>query len=136
VKTVFVDSNVFLRFFARDDAGQYKHAAKLFRDAAAGKLELVTGPPVLFEIAWTLRAAYRQPQGKILEVLSAIRTLPGLRLTDAALVDEALTAAQRTGQEFADSYIFAGAEEAGSDEIATFNRSHFEKLGVALRWAE
>ncbi|MCX5758081.1 MAG: type II toxin-antitoxin system VapC family toxin, partial [Candidatus Hydrogenedentes bacterium] len=79
MKCVFVDSNVFLRFFTQDDAGQYKDAVKLFRDAAVGELELVAGPPVLFEIAWTLRAAYRQPREKVLEVLSAIRALPGLR---------------------------------------------------------
>ena len=135
MKCVFVDSNVFLRFFTRDDAGQYKDAVKLFRDAAGGELELVTGPPVLFEIAWTLRAAYRQPREKVLEVVSAIRALPGLRLVDADLVDEALTAARRSGQEFADSYFFASAHETGADEIATFNRSHFERLGAVLHWA-
>ena len=135
MRTVFVDSNVFLRFFTRDDAGQYKHAAKLFRDAAAGKLELVTGPPVLFEIAWTFRAAYRQPLEKVLDVVSAIRALPGLRLVDAALVDEALAVARRSAQEFADAYVVASAHEAGADEIATFNRSHFERLGAVLHWA-
>lgn len=136
MKTVFVDSNVFLRFFAQDDAGQYKQAERLFRDAAAGKLELVTGPPVLFEIAWTLRSAYRQPAGRILEVLSAIRSLPGLRLEDAGLFDKALETARRSGQEFADSYICVSANEAGADEIATFNRVHFEELGMTLHWAE
>jgi predicted nucleic acid-binding protein len=134
MKRVFVDSNVFLRFFTRDDAGQYKDAAKLFRDAAAGKLELITWPPVLFEIVWTLRAAYRQPREKALEVVSAIRALPGLRLVDAVVVDEALAAAQRSGQEFADAYVVASAHEAGADEIATFNRSHFERLGALLHW--
>jgi predicted nucleic acid-binding protein len=135
MKCVFVDSNVFLRFFTRDDAGQYKEAVKLFRQAAAGELELVTGPPVLFEIAWTLRAAYRQPREKVIEVMSAIRALPGLRLVDADLVDEALTSARRSGQEFADSYLLASAQEAGADEIATFNRSPFESLGAVLHWA-
>lgn len=134
MKRVFVDSNVFLRFFTRDEAGQYKDAVKLFRDAAAGEMELVTGPPVLFEIAWMLRSAYRQPRAKVLEVVSAIRALPGLRLMDAALVDEALTAARQTEQEFADSYVFASAQEAGANEIATFNRSHFKRFGVALHW--
>lgn len=59
-KTVFVDSNVFLRFFTVDDAGQHERAAQLFEKAAAGKVKLVTGPPVRFEIAWTLRSAYDQ----------------------------------------------------------------------------
>jgi uncharacterized protein len=134
MKRVFVDSNVFLRFFTQDDAGQFRDAAKLFRDAAAGKLELVTGPPVLFEIALTLRSAYRQPREKVLEVLSAISALPGLRLSDAALVEEALTAAKKSGQDFANAYIFASAEVASADAIATSNQAHFEKCGAAIFW--
>ena len=31
MKRVFVDANVFLRFFTKDDAGQHARAAKLFR---------------------------------------------------------------------------------------------------------
>ena len=135
MKRVFVDSNVFLRFFTHDDAGQHKVAARLFRDAAAGNCELIAGPPVLFEIAWTLRAAYRLPRQKVLEAITAIRALPGLRLADETLVDEALLAARQSGQEFADAYIFASAKESGADAIATFNRPHFENLGAVLHWA-
>jgi len=87
---------------------------------------------VLFEITWTLRSAYKQPNEKILDALSAIIALPGLQLTDAGLVEEALALARRSGQEFADAYIAASARDATADEIATFNRKHFENLDAAL----
>ncbi len=132
MKTVFVDANVFLRFFTTDDECQHERAGELLRRAAAGKVALVTGPPVLFEIAWTLRAAYRQPNKKVLEVLSAIVALPGLRATDAPLAEQAITLARRTGQEFADAYIVASADETNADAVATFNRKHFQKLGAML----
>jgi predicted nucleic acid-binding protein len=104
----------------------------LFRQAAAGKIALVSGPPVLFEIAWTLRSAYKQPNRRVLEALSAIVALEGLTLTDARVAGEALAFAKVSGQEFADAYIAALSRVIGVDEVATFNRKHFETLGVVL----
>ncbi|MBI4704394.1 MAG: PIN domain-containing protein [Deltaproteobacteria bacterium] len=132
MKRIFADSNVFLRFFTVDEAGEHSRAERLLREAAAGKLELVTGPPVFFEVAWTLRAAYRQPREKVLDVLGAILALPGLRPTDAAVAEEAIALSRTSGQEFADAYIVASARRGGADAIATFNRSHFERLGASL----
>lgn len=132
MKTIFVDANVFLRFFTLDDRGQHDQAAGLFHQAATGKIALVAGPPVLFEIAWTLRSAYRQTNVKVLEVLSAIAALPGLQLTDGRIVEDALALAKTSGQEFADAYIASASREIGADEVATFNRKHFDKLGITL----
>jgi predicted nucleic acid-binding protein len=133
MKTVFVDANVFLRFFTVDDRGQHDQAEELFRRAASGRIALVTGPPVLFEIAWTLRSAYRQTNAKVLDALSAIAALPGLRLTDGRIVQDALALAKASGQEFADAYIATASLEAGADAVATFNRKHFDQLGVTLQ---
>jgi predicted nucleic acid-binding protein len=123
---------VFLRFFTQDDEGQHQRAAGLFLEAAAGEIELASGPPVLFEVAWTMRAAYGQPNGTILDALSAIRTLSGLRLTDDEMVGEAIALARRTDQEFADAYILVSARRVHADAIATFNRKHFERLGAEI----
>jgi predicted nucleic acid-binding protein len=132
VKTVFVDSNVFLRFLTTDDAGQHEKAAALFRRAAAGKVALVTGPPVLFEVAWTLRGSYGLPREKILDMLSAIGAFHGLKLLDADIAAEAIALAKRKGAHFADAYIVAGALAAGADEVASFNRADFERLAAKL----
>lgn len=132
MKTLFVDTNVFLRFFTTDDEGHHRKATRLLREAADGKHVLVTGPPVLFELAWTLRAAYDLPRGKVLDVLARLVAMPGLRLTDADLVEDALATARTSGQEFADAYIAANARKSGAHAIATFNRKHFEKMGAPL----
>jgi len=132
VKTIFVDANVFLRFFTVDDRGQHEQAVELFRQAAAGKVALVTGPPVLFEIAWTLRSAYKQTNPKVLDVIAAIAALPGLQLTDARIVEGAVALAKASGQEFADAYIASASHQAGADVVATFNRKHFDQLSVTL----
>lgn len=131
MKKIFIDSNVFLRFFTMDDQGQHEQAVDLFKKADAGKIGIVTGPPVLFEIAWTLRSAYDQSKERVLDVLSAIAALKGLQLTDADLVEEAINLARSSGKEFADAYIAAAARKMKA-EVATFNKKHFQRLGAKL----
>jgi predicted nucleic acid-binding protein len=129
---VFVDANVFLRYFTLDDAGQHGRAARLFGEASQGDIDLVTGPPVLFEVAWTLQAAYAIPHEKVLDVLSRILALPGLTLTDSQLVERAVQLARAANRDFADAYIAASAEVAGVDAVATFNRKDLQRLGSVI----
>jgi len=132
VTTWFVDTNVFLRFLTTDERGQHQKAVCLFEAARREECLLVTGPPVLFELAWTLRAAYKTPKARVLEILSAVFAMPGMTLTDAPLVADALTLASATGCEFADAYVAAGSRAAGCSGVATFNKKDFARLGVEL----
>jgi len=132
MKRVFVDSNVFLRFFEGDDPEQLERADSLFKAAARAELELVTGPPVLFEVAWTLRTSYELSREETLDVMTTVLALPGLDLIDRSLVDDAVRRAVESGQEFADAYIAASIAPSVSESIATFNRRHFEKLGITI----
>jgi predicted nucleic-acid-binding protein len=130
--TWFVDSNIFLRFLTVDDRGQHDKAVLLFEAARNRECRLVTGPPVLFELAWTLRAAYKVPRVRVLEILKAVFATPGLILTDTAVVADALTLAAAADAEFADAYIAAASRAAECSGVATFNLKDFAKLGVEL----
>ena len=128
----FVDTNIFLRFLTLDDEGHHVRAARLLESAARGERRLVSGPPVLFELAWTLRAAYKVPRARVLEILKAVFATPNLTLTDSPLVAEALSLASETDSEFADAYIAAASRAAECSGVGTFNRKDFAKLGVEL----
>jgi len=132
MRSGFVDSNVFLRFFTKGDPAQLERADRLFKDAAAGAVSLVTGPPVLFEVVWVLDSVYRLGKGEILDVLDRILALPGLELKDRELVEEAVRLARSSGQDFPDAYIAASARASSTDGVATFNRAHFETLGSPI----
>ena len=132
MKRVFVDANVFLRFFRKDIEEQRARASRLFHQAAAGELQLVTGPPVLFEVAWTLRSLYKLPKEECLDVLKAILAFRGLEVSGRSLAEAALQLATESNQEFADSYIAASMQPSDCEAIATFNRRHFERLGVTV----
>ncbi|MBM3958031.1 MAG: PIN domain-containing protein [Gemmatimonadetes bacterium] len=132
MKRVFTDSNVFIRILTRDDSDQQRRAEQLLKDAEAGKVLLVTGPPVLFEVTWTLRRVYDIPRDGVLDAVRRILATKGLELTDRALVEDALRRALASQQEFADAYIAASLDPTACESVATFNREHFAKLGVQL----
>ena len=132
MKRIYVGANVFLRFFTRDDEGQHDKARRLLTEAAGGKIHLVSGPPVLFEVAWTLKSAYGVTPSRILEILDAIASFPGLSLCDGETVLASLSLARESGVPFADSYIAASAQALGADQIATFNVKDFKRLDSAL----
>ena len=127
---VFVDTTIFLRFLTQDDAGQSEKAERLFHEARDGRLRLVTGPPVLFELVWTLRRAYKVARGRTLEILASLLAWEGLELTDRALVEAAVERARASGQEFADAYVACVADAAGAGSIATFNERDFSALAA------
>jgi predicted nucleic acid-binding protein len=129
----FVDANIFIRLFAeRDNEEQIAQSEKLLFEAQKGRIDLVTGPPVFFEVAWVLGQRYKVANDKILDVLEAILTFPNLRVLDKEQVLAALDAARTTNSAFADSYIAASAANVKADNIATFNAKHFFKLGARL----
>lgn len=92
----------------------------------------MTSPPVLFEVAWTLQAAYAIPREKVLDVFSRILALPGRTLTDSQLVERAVRLARAANRDFADAYIAASAEAGGVDAVATFNCKDLERLGSVI----
>jgi predicted nucleic acid-binding protein len=105
---------------------------RLLRDAAKGRIALVTGPPVLFELAWTLRRAYKVPRERSIDILASLLAVDGLELTDRATVIAAIAIARASGQEFADAYILAAALAARTNGIATFDAKHFQRMGATL----
>jgi predicted nucleic-acid-binding protein len=130
----FVDTNVFLRLAvqADNDKQQMRQAKKLFEQAQIGNVDLVTGPPVFFEIAWVMDRLYKRTNSEILDFLEAIISFPNLKVLDKELVIKAISLARETNGTFADSYIAASAHRAEANNVATFNKKHFASLGVDL----
>lgn len=132
MKRIFIDANVILRVLARDDEGQFKKAEKLFSRAINGEVMLVCGPPVLFEVAWTLEVRYKIPNSRILDYLESLLATEGIEIVDRRIVEKTISKSRTSNVEFADAYIAAIAEENSCREIATFNISDFKKLRINL----
>ena len=104
----------------------------LFDLAEKGQVRLITGPPVFFEMAWTLKSFYNMSRKQIYECLSSTIGLPGLEVTDLDTLEEALELFYHTSADFSDAYIAVSSKKAGAESIATFNAKHFKNLDVKL----
>ncbi|AEF81716.1 PIN domain-containing protein [Leadbettera azotonutricia] len=131
MKQYFVDSNVFLRYFNKDEPKHSAAAADLFKKAKDGKVCLFCGPPVFFEIAWVLRSFYKQANNDILDTLESILSIQGLKIFDIEYVSAAIALAREKNRGFADSYIAVTALNKNMG-IATFNGKHFSAFGTEL----
>jgi predicted nucleic acid-binding protein len=110
---------------------QHEQVVRLFRQAEKGEVRLITGPPVLFEMAWTLRSVHRKARLEILELFEGILSLSWMRLMDREITEEAIQLVREKGSEFADAYILASSRFNGADGVATFNCRDFEEMGAA-----
>jgi predicted nucleic-acid-binding protein len=129
---IFVDTNVFTRLFAGDDERQRAQSKVLLQRAQTGEIELVTGPPVFFELAWVLGYTYKVKNSQILDILESILSFGGLKVSDHDLATEAIYAARTTNSSYADSYITVSLKPLRANEVATFNKKHFSRLGAVL----
>jgi len=127
----FVDSNIFLRYYSRDDELQSAQAEEFFLRAKRGEIEIFCGPPVFFEVAWVLKTFYDQPNATILNTLESMLSIPNFTILDAEYVIKAIELARKKSCGFADSYIAAVAHEQNFG-VATFNEKHFKQTGVSL----
>ena len=132
MKKVFIDTNLFIRYLVNDNLEMAEQVEQLFDKAASGDLRLVTGPPVFFELAWTLKSFYKKDREYIYECLKSILGIEGLETLDVDILEPALEIFNHAAIDFADAYIAALAKSVQADSIATFNQKHFKNLDIAL----
>jgi predicted nucleic-acid-binding protein len=109
-----VDTNVVVRYLARDDSAQTAHATRLLRSERILLLKTV-----LLESEWVLRSMYGFDRNTILGALRGLAGLPSVRVEDEAGVAQALSWFA-AGMDFADALHLASATTA--NRFVTFDR--------------
>lgn len=132
MKKYFMDTNVFLRYLVNDESDHADRVEKLLDKAEKGQIKLVTGPPVFFELAWTLKSFYKMDRPDIYRCLLSIAGIKGLDITDCDIVLETLEVYKKYTIDFADAYISVQSKKIDTDGVVTFNKKYFNKLDVNL----
>lgn len=130
MKTVWVDTNIVLRFFTEKPREQYERAAALMQRAANGELVVHVTPIVIAEVAAVLHHSFDIPLREIAETLQKLLMARGVAAEDGANVLEALEQSGRLGIDFVDTYLLICARQAGA-EVASFDTDFPKRLGVA-----
>lgn len=126
----FIDTNIILRFFLKDNETQYPQAVKIFEKAERGKLNLWTTDLVILEVVWTLRRAYKYDRFTVKEKIENLLALPNFEVMNRKLILNALQDFANKNVDFADAYNFQLAKKAGK-AILSFDKD-FKKLGVKV----
>jgi uncharacterized protein len=129
----FVDTNLFIRYLTNDDQAKAERVEKLLREAAAGKVRLVTAEMVIAEIVWVLESSYGLNSAAVAPLIRAILATPGLEVLNASLVARALEHYEAKNIDFIDGYTAAVMEKQGITELYSFDRKHISRLSSISR---
>jgi predicted nucleic-acid-binding protein len=126
--SLYVDTNVFLRFLTNDDPAKAKRAEGLFRKAVEGKVKLVTSLLVVAEIVWTLESFYKLQKSDIASKVEKILNTPNLKCEESSLILMALDLYVQQNIDFVDAFHAFYLRERGLDRIITYDRKHFGRV--------
>ncbi len=117
----FLDTNILLRYFTRDDEEKAEKALALLRRVESGEERVETSVPVVFETVFTLQRYYRVPKTHIRELLRPIVRMRGLRLPYKNCCLDALELFVESNVSFADAFSAAYMKSRGVTEVYSWD---------------
>jgi len=123
-----LDSNVLVRYLAKDDPDQLRQAEHLIDGHLKRGEDLFVSIVTLIETLWTLRSRYHVRQAALCDVVDALVNTVGIQLADADCVTHAVSLARTTGCDFPDALIAELGRRAGCAHTATFDSAAASKL--------
>ena len=126
-----LDTNVLVRYLAKDDPNQTPVAVKLvrsFSEDEPGFLSLV----VITELIWVLRMSYRYRNNEIANVVEMLLQSRELRVEQEELVADALRGFAGGSADFADYLIERTGHLAGCIHTFTFDKRAASFAGMRL----
>ncbi len=133
MRSCFVDTNLFIRYLTNDDPAKAERVESLLRDAAAGKVRLVTAEMVIAEVVWVLESSYGLKSSDVAPLVRGILATSGLDVLNAPLVARALEHYESRNIDFIDGYIAAVMEKQGITELYSFDRKHVSRIQSITR---
>jgi len=127
-----LDTNVLVRYFTQDDAGQAKLVDALIAESKKSGVRLHIDEVVLCELVRVLRGAYRFDRKTIAASLERIFAASLFSFEDRDLRRRALAQYTEGDGDFADYVIGARNSKAGCGFTATFDRALHGDEGFSL----
>jgi predicted nucleic-acid-binding protein len=124
-----IDTNILVRFFARDDKVQAKQAegflGKTCSPANPGWISVI----VLCEMVWILSRGYSYSKDQLIPVIDHLLRAQFLKLEDATAVRAALGVWENHTLDFSDALLAARNQRAGCASTYTFDHKALASPG-------
>ncbi|MBI2431023.1 MAG: PIN domain-containing protein [Candidatus Levybacteria bacterium] len=127
MRSRFLDTNILIRYFTKDDEAKARQALALLQRVERGEEQIQTSTIVIFETVYVLRSIYHVPKPKIRELVGNLIRLRGLHLPGKYLCLDVLDLFVERNISFADAYnaLYMRAQEI--PEIYSWD-TDFDKL--------
>jgi predicted nucleic-acid-binding protein len=126
-----LDTNILVRFFAKDDPIQGVAAKEFLRTLSVespGFVSLVA----LIELVWVLRSRYQLHKADLILCVERLLDLPELIVEGQTAVAQALTRFSMAKTDFADCLIERSGHLAGCKHTVTFDVNAAKTSGMKL----
>ncbi len=128
--TAWLDTNVVVRFLAKEPPAMAHRAERLLAKAQAGEIAFRLTPIVVAEIVWVLRTIYGRESREIAATLSALLRADGIVTEQRDTLLEALDLMAERRVAFPDAFVAVSARQA-NEPVCSFDRD-FERLDVEI----
>jgi predicted nucleic acid-binding protein len=128
----FLDTNILLRYFTKDDEAKAHKALALLERIERGEERVETSLPVIFETIFTLERYYHVPLPQIKELLLPILRMRGLRLPAKNLCIAALDLYVEHNISYVDAFNAASMQNRGITEIYSWD-TDFDRIAGITR---
>lgn len=127
-KSVFIDTNVFLRALVKENEQTFSECLSLLEKISEGEIKAITSTLVFLEINFVLLSFYKFPKEKVQQALEGILDLPHLKVVDVYDMREAIETYKKTKVKFVDC-LLASLLKKKSFEIVSYDLD-FDKLKI------
>ena len=124
---IFIDSNIFIRYFVSDDSNKSKKVEMLFQKIVTGETECFTNQMVIAEIVWVLDKFYNMDKQLICDNIEFIVNTPNLKVKEKNILLKAIESYRNSNIDFIDAYNYSYALVNNASSIFSYD-SHFDKL--------
>jgi predicted nucleic-acid-binding protein len=126
-----LDTNILVRFFAKDDPVQTPIAKALLASLTNTEPGWI-GIATILELVWVMNKVIRVSRAAMANILMQLLTREEIVIEQAELVQKALYQFQLGKADFADCLIAASARAAGCCRTVTFDRDAARDAGMEL----
>lgn len=124
---IFLDTNIFLRFFLTENESMFQRLEKLFYEIISGNIIGVSNAMIIAEVVWVLSRSYKWNKEKICDNIEFILSTPNIRFKDKVILVNAISIYKEKNIGFIDAYNYSYMKANGVTEIYSFDRD-FDKL--------
>lgn len=126
-----LDTNILVRFFAKDDPVQTPKARAVLSSLTTSEPGWV-GVATILELVWVMTSSIGVGRDDVAQILAELLTRDTIVVERAETIEKALHRYRRSRADFADCLIAVSAKAAGCSRTVTFDRIAARDAGMEL----